>query len=168
MHPHDLWVLRHGETEWNRAHRWQGRLDSPLTKAGEAQARRLGILLHERGATPESHRFVTSPQGRAARSAALILEAIGSDRTAGQDPRLSEIDVGEWTGLTRAEIGGAPPGVGFLDLYARAPGGEDFGALDARVRAVLSVARGAGGRDHPRHHLALPARRRDGVGSRAR
>jgi len=138
MHPHDLWILRHGETEWNRAHRWQGRHDSPLTEAGEAQATQLGALLVNRGITPDSHRFVTSPQGRAARTAALILDAIGSEAGAETNNRLSEIDVGDWTGLTRDEIGAPATGDAFLDIYARAPGGEGFDALDARARAVLA------------------------------
>ncbi|MEL6841550.1 MAG: phosphoglycerate mutase family protein, partial [Pseudomonadota bacterium] len=41
----DLFILRHGETEWNREGRMQGHLDSPLTPKGEGQADRQGVLL---------------------------------------------------------------------------------------------------------------------------
>ena len=40
-----IYLVRHGETEWNRAGRMQGQRDSPLTTRGEDQARRVGLAL---------------------------------------------------------------------------------------------------------------------------
>jgi probable phosphoglycerate mutase len=57
-------LVRHGETEWNRERRIQGRLDSPLTERGVAQARAMGRLV---ASLPDatSARIVASPLGRA-------------------------------------------------------------------------------------------------------
>ena len=135
----EILVIRHGETEWNRAGRMQGALDSPLTETGKAQARALGLLLQRIGVTADSHLFLTSPQGRARRTAALSLDPLGA--TARDEPLLGEIKMGRWTGLSRAEIEArwpAPhPDEHVLDFYARAPGAERFDAVWARVGTLL-------------------------------
>ena len=46
-----LYLVRHGETTWNRETRMQGSLDSPLTSLGRAQAEALGAALYESGIT---------------------------------------------------------------------------------------------------------------------
>ncbi|MBT6023839.1 MAG: histidine phosphatase family protein, partial [Gammaproteobacteria bacterium] len=48
-----VYVLRHGQTEWNLAGRMQGRMDSPLTALGEAQADAHGALLKSLGGVDE-------------------------------------------------------------------------------------------------------------------
>lgn len=48
----DLWLVRHGETDWNRELRFQGHLDAPLNALGLRQAQRLGQHLAERGPRP--------------------------------------------------------------------------------------------------------------------
>ena len=48
----DLWLVRHGETDWNRELRFQGHLDAPLNALGLQQAQRLGLHLAERGPHP--------------------------------------------------------------------------------------------------------------------
>src|SRR5688572_21431497 len=58
----DLYLMRHGQTEWNLAGRLQGLRDSPLTARGIAQARRQARLIADIGAARYS-----SPQGRAVR-----------------------------------------------------------------------------------------------------
>lgn len=134
----ELYVLRHGETEWNRQGRWQGVLDSPLTETGREQARAVGALLTEIGVTPSTHRFFVSPQGRARQTARIVLDDAAEPVT---DDRLSEIGVGDWAGMRRDEIiaaAGLPPGTDFLEHYRVAPGGEPFEALYARVAAFLS------------------------------
>lgn len=136
MHPFPLWVIRHGQTEWNLQHRWQGRLDSPLTARGEAQAQAVGAKLRDMGLADVP--MLCSPQGRAVHTAALIAEAL--DRPAPPtDPRLSEIDVGTWSGLTKAEIlDRHGPWSGLFPPYDAAPRGEGIAGLHRRVCALLA------------------------------
>jgi glucosyl-3-phosphoglycerate phosphatase len=134
----EVFVIRHGETEWNRQSRWQGDLDSPLTAEGRQQAVAMGELLRRIGITPASHRFYASPLGRARLTAQLLL---GSSDAITEDARLREISVGQWTGLTRDEIrarANLPEAAHFLDYYASAPGGEPIGQLFDRVTSFLS------------------------------
>ena len=136
----DLIVLRHGETEWNAARRWQGALDSPLTPLGEAQARAMGAMLARLGIGRATHRVLASPQPRATRTAAL---AFGPG--AEPDARLREIEVGAWTGRTMAEIEADPlyPRVpDLLSIYGSAPGGEGFEALSHRCADLLGALHG--------------------------
>jgi glucosyl-3-phosphoglycerate phosphatase len=131
----ELYILRHGETVWNREGRMQGALDSPLTDLGQAQSRAMGQLLA--GFDLTGHRLYCSPLGRARATAELAFS-----RAPTLDPRLREIEVGQWTGLTRPEILARWPGMtedeDMLDFYARAPGGEDFDALWNRLTAFLA------------------------------
>lgn len=136
----ELYVMRHGETEWNRQRRWQGRQDSPLTATGEAQARALGRLLAARGVGPDSHAILSSPQGRARRTAELAFDGCAPVL----DARLREIDVGAFTGLARAEIlarTGLDETAPLLAPYAAAPGGETFADLMRRVTGFLADLR---------------------------
>jgi glucosyl-3-phosphoglycerate phosphatase len=130
-----LYILRHGETEWNREGRMQGALDSPLTDLGQAQAVAMGALLA--GYDLAGHSLYSSPMGRAVATTTLAF-----DRPAILDPRLREIEVGLWSGLTRPEILARWPGMSeeenMLDFYARAPGGEGFDALWDRVCSFLA------------------------------
>ena len=131
----ELYILRHGETFWNREGRMQGALDSDLTDLGQAQARAMGGLLASYDLT--GHELYCSPLGRARATAKLAF-----DRIPIFDLRLREIEVGLWAGLTRPEILARWPGMteeeDMLDFYARAPGGEGFGALWDRVCGFLS------------------------------
>ncbi|MEL6620354.1 MAG: histidine phosphatase family protein [Pseudomonadota bacterium] len=134
-----IYVMRHGETEWNAEGRFQGGLNSPLTALGRAQAEQLAATL----ATLDLDRFDVwvSPQGRAFETAAIALSRQATMlRT---DDRLREIGVGDWSGKLRSEF--APAGHlltdspdGPLALYEHAPGGEGFAALRARCEAFLS------------------------------
>ncbi len=131
----ELFILRHGETVWNREGRMQGALDSDLTDLGQAQARAMGALLA--GHDLAGYHLYSSPLGRARATAALAF-----DRPATFDPRLREIEVGQWSGLTRPEILARWPGMtedeDMLDFYARAPGGEGFDALWDRCAGFLT------------------------------
>jgi probable phosphoglycerate mutase len=139
----ELLVLRHGETEWNRAGRFQGERDSPLTPLGRAQAEALGQLLGAEGVSDRTHAAWTSPQGRAAETAKVALGPLGIE--AREDARLVEIAMGGWTGLSRGEVDrGWPPvaGEGVLGFYARCPGGERLEAVAARAGAALAAVEG--------------------------
>ncbi len=137
----ELYVIRHGETEWNRIGRWQGALDSPLTDRGAAQARDMARALSHLGITSVSHALHHSPQGRATATAAAIASVTG--QTMIPVDALREIGVGDWAGLTVEDVDArwpAPdPHEHFLDRYARAPNGEGFDALWDRVAAYLAT-----------------------------
>jgi probable phosphoglycerate mutase len=130
----ELYVLRHGETEWNAQNRLQGRFDSPLTSVGKAQARSQRSILKTRDLTGFS--AFTSPQGRAFHTASIALESLTDGIET--DNRLREIGVGDWAGRARADVMAlAPDAHDTFDLYERAPGGEGFNALRMRCVAFL-------------------------------
>jgi len=93
-----LLLARHGETDWNREGRWQGWADPPLNETGRAQARELAEQLRE---TPFD--AVYASDLRRAHETAEIVAAPHGVPVVG-DVGLREIDVGSWSGLTRAEI----------------------------------------------------------------
>ncbi len=102
-----LFCIRHGETAWNREQRFQGREEIALNSTGRAQARRNGHRLGEvleAGAVRSFH-FVSSPQMRARQSMEIIRAELGLDPGGyAVDPRLVEVDYGDWQGLTEARI----------------------------------------------------------------
>ncbi len=131
----DLLLIRHGETEWNRARRIQGHTDAPLTPLGEAQARRLGERLRNES-FDEIH---ASDSGRAQRTTALAFPGLPV-RT---DERLREMHYGVLEGKTRAEFSeddhqaynayrADPHGVAVAE-------GESWGDLKARVSGWLAT-----------------------------
>ena len=132
----ELWLIRHGETEWSRARRHTGRTDLPLSAAGEAEARALGR--HLRGL--EAELVLSSPLTRARATAEL---AGFGDRLELSDALL-EFDYGEYEGLTTAQIRAARPG---WDLFRDGcPGGETVEAAAARARKLLDTLTDAEGR----------------------
>ena len=105
-----IYLVRHGETEWNRTGRMQGHLDSPLTARGEAQARAIGETLREL-LDGSDYDMVASPLGRTRATAAIIGRVLGRDpETMTIDERLMEMTWGDWDGLTLAEIEARDPG----------------------------------------------------------
>ncbi|MEM6303091.1 MAG: histidine phosphatase family protein [Pseudomonadota bacterium] len=135
-HP-ELYILRHGQTQWNAEHRIQGTLDSPLTSKGQAHARAQHQILCTRNL--QDFRAICSPQGRAMQTAEIALKGLITPVI--EDPRLAEIGVGSWEGLRRDELLLTHPPdeseEGALSLYERAPGGEGFAALKVRCQAFL-------------------------------
>ena len=129
-----IFLIRHGQTEFNREGRLQGRLDSPLTDLGVEQARRMGHCLKSFIDDPAQWRLIASPLGRARQTALIVREATGLACEIEFDSRLAEISVGDWEGLTRAEIGAGGPG----DWMYDAPGGEGREALESRIRQWLA------------------------------
>lgn len=125
-----VYLVRHGETAWNRERRWQGRRDLPLTRLGEAQARAVGRRL----ATLEGPTVLyASPLARAWQTAVLV------GRACALEPQpleaLQEVDVGSWEGITAAEAADRYPeghgrwlagGTGWTD-------GETYAAMAERV-----------------------------------
>lgn len=132
-----IWFLRHGQTEWNHAYRLQGQLDSPLTAQGLADAERQAILMDDILQTDMAIRV--SPLGRAVQTADIALG--GAPYVC--DPRLMEINAGDWQGRLRAEIladhpvfEGHQPSA--LEIYDAAPGGEGLAAFHERICSFLN------------------------------
>ncbi len=96
--PTTLFLLRHGRTDWNRTGRWHGQADVQLDELGVRQAKAFAELAPR--LRPDV--VVASPLGRARHTAATAAAALGTQLMI--DPRLLEVDVGEWEGLTDSEI----------------------------------------------------------------
>jgi broad specificity phosphatase PhoE len=137
-----IYLLRHGETLANSEGRFQGRLESPLSPRGLAQASAVGQRLAALAAAdPGTWVIETSPLGRARQTAAIISEVLGLSEPA-VDPRLIEADYGALEGLTRPEVdAGWPHLAGVIGVFGHAPGGEGIEALDARARSWLDERR---------------------------
>ncbi len=91
-------VWRHGQTAWNLQRRFQGQLDIELDDLGRAQAARAAALLA--GFSPSA--IVSSDLVRARETAQALADVTGLP--VATDPRLREIDVGVWQGLTFEEV----------------------------------------------------------------
>jgi broad specificity phosphatase PhoE len=132
---HELWLIRHGETEWARLGRHTGRTDVPLTETGRDQARVLGRRL-------VGHRFdlvLTSPLSRASETAALA----GFGAGAVVDPDLREWDYGIFEGRLTSEIRADVPG--WSIWTGPWPEGETAAQVGARADRVLERARAIDG-----------------------
>jgi broad specificity phosphatase PhoE len=101
-----LYVIRHGQTDWNAEGRFQGQTDIPLNETGRAQATNNGILLAALlGETITNYNFVASPLGRTRETMELLRAQMKVDPTDYQlDERLKEICFGDWEGSTTAEL----------------------------------------------------------------
>ena len=134
----ELYILRHGQTEWNAENRMQGWLNSPLTAKGQNDAARQGQIL--KTLNLEGFTFWSSPSGRAFQTAGIACGPIAENiRT---DIRLREIGVGDWAGKLRKGLpmpDGPDPE---LAQYEMAPNGEGFAAVTTRVRGFLSELKG--------------------------
>lgn len=127
-----LILARHGRTAWNAVGRWQGHADPPLDDEGRTQAAELAGSLVAAGIGA----IVSSDLARAVETAGIVAGRLGLPVT--EDLRLREIDVGSWSGLTRAEVAERYP-EGFARWQAGEIGhdGETREQLAARVAAAL-------------------------------
>jgi broad specificity phosphatase PhoE len=137
-----IYLLRHGETVWNRTRRLQGHRDSPLSETGIAQIEAIGRFLRHAIDDPGTFRIVSSPLGRAWQSAVIVARALGHDADGiAAESRLMEMAFGAWEGMTTAEVERADPGVWGRrkpDVWDfRPPGGESYADLAARVAPWL-------------------------------
>lgn len=118
----ELWLVRHGETEWSRSGRHTGRTDLPLTPEGALQAKALTPRLDRLWAA-----VLSSPLARAARTAELagLAPVLDGD--------LQEWDYGPAEGLTTAELSAEQP----WSVWAGPPLGETLEQVAGRAAAVL-------------------------------
>jgi probable phosphoglycerate mutase len=146
----ELWILRHGETEWNLAGRLQGSGDSPLTERGQQQGEAAAVALAARGPIDALY---SSDLGRAERTARTIGRVIQIEPRI--DPGLREISYGGLEGRTWAEIERDFPEIHRSLVEHPAtfapPGGESRQALQRRVVAALTAIAAA----HPGQRVAV-------------
>ncbi len=129
-----LWLIRHGQTDWNLGLRIQGATDIPLNDAGIEQARQIASEL-----LPSISQAIvySSPLIRARQTAEIIAAGLGAEITF--DERLRERCMGEWEGKTLPQLREAYP-----DEFAkreadpvnyRVPGSETTLEVAGRMRA---------------------------------
>jgi broad specificity phosphatase PhoE len=136
----ELLLIRHAESEWNASGRWQGHADPPLTPRGLAQAATLGESLDQMLGDERPQLLLSSDLRRAWQTASAVGERLGIAPRA--DPRLRELDVGGWSGLTRDEILAREPEA-LARFEAGGPNVRPGGAetrLEIRERARRAVA----------------------------
>ena len=134
-----IYLVRHGETEFNVARRAQGSTDSPLTELGMRQAYAMAALLVERTsrAGPAPWRLVSSPLGRAVATAEIIGTQLGLSVCL--DDRLREHSMGDFDGLHVDEF--VPllrTDVPYHDRPFYAPGAESYESLASRITGFLA------------------------------
>ena len=139
--PTRLLLLRHGQSAWNAEGRWQGWADPPLSPLGEAQATAAGHHLSGLGL----ERVATSDLQRARRTGELIAAELGIGEVE-VEAGLRERNVGDWSGLTTAEIEARWPGQ--IDAWRQGrlpspPNGE--ADMVPRVLAALEGLAATGG-----------------------
>jgi broad specificity phosphatase PhoE len=127
-----LWLVRHGATEWSRSRRHTGRTDIPLTPQGEVAAR----ALKDRLAAQPFDLVLASPLQRARRTAEL------AGLTPQPEPDAVEWDYGDYEGLTTAQVREQVPG---WSVWTHpVPGGESLAQVAARADRVIARVRASG------------------------
>jgi alpha-ribazole phosphatase/probable phosphoglycerate mutase len=141
--PHRIFLVRHGETDWNRAFRYQGSSDVELNASGLDQARRAGLRL----ARVVPDRVFTSPLLRALRTAETIMEQNDGDTAITLCDDIREISFGVWEGLTITEIKKKDPDTlaAWRDApFSRAPAeGEKMDDVVLRSRRASGMIKGS-------------------------
>lgn len=133
MTPTRLYLIRHGQTDWNLAAKLQGQTDIPLNETGRSQALETKTLLD--GVTFDA--VYSSPLRRALETAQLVTGL--SPEQIHQEPNLIEISFGEWEGCNPQQLG-EPFAPFFADTkrYKPTTDGETIEALTRRVAAFVA------------------------------
>lgn len=139
-----LYLIRHGETDWNAQKRLQGRKDIPLNTLGRRQAAEAGVCLKWLLSDVSQVDFVASPLLRTRETMSILRECMGLPaEDYRHDPRLLEIDFGDWEGLTWPQIQAQQPELhqareadplGFI-----VPSGENYPMVFERVASALDA-----------------------------
>ncbi len=143
-----VYIVRHGQTAWNAEYRLQGQADTDLNALGREQVTRNGERLRGLISNPAAFDFVASPMRRTRETmervrAAMALEP-GAYRT---DPRLVEVNFGDWQGFTFAELETRFPGAAAVrerDKWNFLPpgaGAESYQMLLERIRPWFEALR---------------------------
>lgn len=150
-----LYVLRHGQTDWNAAGRLQGATDIPINETGRAQARRNGRALAAHISDPAALAFASSPLVRATETLDIALAEMGVEAEPLRDARLMEARFGTWEGRLMTDISVEEPDAwetARKDRWRVTPPGapgtaENFETLAARVEDFLEETFLAGDAD---------------------
>jgi probable phosphoglycerate mutase len=137
-----LYLVRHGETDWNAQGRLQGWRDIPLNDRGRGQAAEAAERIRALVPDPARLAYVTSPLSRARETMEILRRTLGLDASGYRaDERLKEIAFGAWEGLTWKEIRRADPGGAGArerDRWGfRPPRGESYPDATARIAPAL-------------------------------
>lgn len=132
-----LFLIRHGETDWNTENRFQGQTETPLNELGRSQAERIANRLNGEGIEV----IYSSDQARALETARIVGKKIGVEVIPSE--QLREASYGEWEGLTWEEVKEGFP----EELERRTadpddyppPGGETLRQMQSRVMAELNA-----------------------------
>ncbi len=125
-------LARHGQSDWNAETRWQGHADRPLTQRGREQA----FALAERLAAKRLDAVYSSDLQRARDTAVAVAERQGLEVSV--DPDLREVDVGSWSGLTRAEAERLHPD-GFARWRDGEPGWDDGETYEEMSKRIIGA-----------------------------
>jgi broad specificity phosphatase PhoE len=145
-----IYMIRHGETDFNVAQRLQGQYETTLNARGRQQARECGEVLRDLFARDDRRAddfaYVSSKLERARETMELLRATLGLDPAAyGIDARLMEISYGDWEGLTLPEIQAREPGVltrRERDKWDFKPaGGESYREVAERVGEWYSTVK---------------------------
>ncbi|MDP2598747.1 MAG: class I tRNA ligase family protein [Candidatus Liptonbacteria bacterium] len=135
-------IIRHGETDWNKNKRFQGSTDIPLNETGIAQAKITAEALKAK----KVNLVITSPLLRAKQTAEIIAKTCGAEIIVEND--LRERNFGEWEGLGHEEIKSKYSEESFarrLDPDFKIPGGESWGEVAKRVWDIFQKHHSANG-----------------------
>ncbi len=152
-----VFLIRHGETEWNRLGIFRGSSEVPLNETGKRQAQALGRYF----TAMQLQAVYSSPRARAQETAAAVAGA-GGGKGLIQDEGFADIDRGDWEGLSHEKVKAKWP-----DLYDRwlfkpgevkFPGGESLETVQQRVwKSFRRVSGGGGSLAIVSHHVTLRA-----------
>lgn len=130
-----IYLLRHGQTQFNKELRLQGHCNSDLTALGLAQAEAMANTLAAILEQPKDWTLYSSPLGRALHTAQIISERLSLPTHAiRQDKRVMEIGLGEWEQQSAPDLARQNPHISqqVLSWYLKAPGAERL--IDAQAR----------------------------------
>ncbi len=131
-----LYLIRHGQTDWNLNRRFQGQSDVPLNQTGARQAEQVAARL----STEKIDLIYSSDLSRAVETAEIIRRS-GFQPDLQTDTRLREVNFGDWEGLSYNEIKEKYPdslATWERDVYSSSPpNGETLEDLTKRVQSFL-------------------------------
>lgn len=134
-----IFVLRHGETEFNADKKLQGHCNSSLTSKGCDQARRVGTMLKQY-VENRPFRVYSSTLGRALQTSQIVCEELNySYENLNKEPRLKEFSLGEWEQRTIPSLEQEVPNLlAQNDWYLQAPNCETYESVRERLSSWLS------------------------------